>query len=283
MSNKIIKTFVLLIILFCPLFIFAKSLESKNSSRNFSRAKYSGYQNELLVIGSLKNLYTAQANYFSTVGNRQFGNLAQLRAANLIDEYLAAGEKFGYIFSIQLSGSGFTPKFIILAKPKNYRKTGKRSFYFNAECVVRGADKNGFDAEPSDAIVETCTPTIAYDNERTAIQTMRLLISAQETYKATVGNGNYGTFFQLYNAGLISNPFEFGSDSNYYYQIQKVDYVPNTSPARFWITATPAVYRQMGFRSFFTDTSHIIRGADHQGQNGNENDPPIEDSIIKNF
>lgn len=272
MSNKIIKTFVLLVILFCPLFISAKSPKSKNSTRLFS-----GYQNELLVIGALKNLYTAQANYFSTVGNRQFGNLAQLREANLIDEYFAAGEKFGYIFSVQLSGSGYSPNFTMLAKPKSYRKTGKRSFYFNAECVVKGADKNGGDANIDDALVENCTPTIAYENERTAIQKVRSLISAQETYKATVGNGNYGSLFQLYNAGLISNPFDFGNDSNYYYQIQKVDYVPNTSPARFWINATPASYRQMGFRSFFADTSHIIRGADHQGQPANENDVPINE------
>lgn len=270
MSNKIIKTFVLFLILFCPLFVFAKSSKVKK----FNKAKSFGYQNELLVIGALKNLYTAQANYFSTVGNRQFGNLAQLHEANLIDEYLAAGEKFGYIFSIQTDSN--IPRFFVYAKPKVYSKTGRKSFYFDTKCEVRGANKNGADADINDPLIAGCTPTIAYDNETIAIQTIRQLASAQETYRSTVGNGNYGTFSALYQAGLISAEFQYGVYGNYYFTMETAPGLPaNNTPAKFFIYAAPSLYGAMGFRSFYLDKSGVLKGADHRGGRADKSDPEI--------
>lgn len=259
----------MIIILCCPLFISAKSPKSKNSPRNFS-----GYQNELLVIGALKNLYVAQAAYFSTVGNRQFGNLAQLREAKLIDEYLAAGEKFGYIFSIQTNSN--VPQFFVIAKPKVYSKTGRKSFYFDTKCEVRGANKNGADADINDPLMESCTPTIAYDNETIAIQTIRQLASAQETYRSTVGNGNYGTFSALYQAGLISAEFQHGVYANYYFTMETAPGLPaNNIPAKFFIYAAPSLYGAMGFRSFYLDKSGVLKGADHRGGRADKSDPEI--------
>ena len=55
----------------------------------------------------------------------------------------------------------------------------------------------------------------------------------------------------------------------------------NEHPATFKISATPYPYSQMGFRSFFMDQTFVVRGADRQGQDGNENDPPIEDEFYK--
>lgn len=273
MSNKIIKIFALSIILFCPLLIFAKSSKTKK----IIKITRSSYQNELLVIGALKNLYAAQANYFSNVGNRKFGGFVELRKAGLIDESLASGVKFGYIFSLQASTNTFEPAFVVSAKPKAYRKTGKRSFYFDARCEIRGADKNGGNADSNDALVSTCVPTIAYENEAAAILNVRTLASAQETYKATVGNGNYGSFQDLYEAGLIPAELRTGFFKNYYYQYLITAPIPeNQIPSTFKIYVNPYLYGQMGFRSFFTNQSQIIRGADHQGQNGNENDPPIQ-------
>ena len=273
MSDKIIKTLVLLTILFCSLFVYAKPPKIEK----FNKAAYSRYQNELLVIGALKNLYVAQAEYFSTVGNRKFGNLAQLREANLVDETLASGVKFGYVFSIQASTSNFEPSFVVSVKPVMYRKTGKRSFYFDARCQIRGADKNGADADINDALIDTCVPTLAYDNESAAIQNIRILASAQETYKSTVGNGNYGSFFFFFKAGLINGELATGHSKNYIYQYLITASIPEYQiPATFKLYASPYPYEQMGFRSFFTNQTHVIRGGDHQGQNGSETDPPIE-------
>ncbi|MGH9948498.1 MAG: hypothetical protein ACRD6X_15070, partial [Pyrinomonadaceae bacterium] len=45
--------------------------------------------------------------------------------------------------------------------------------------------------------------------------------------------------------------------------------------ASFMISAVPVTYGVNGFRSFFIDTSGVIRGADHNGGPADENDPPI--------
>jgi prepilin-type N-terminal cleavage/methylation domain-containing protein len=42
-------------------------------------------------------------------------------------------------------------------------------------------------------------------NEASAISTMRLLFSAQSTYRATKGSGSFGDFTELENAGLVDS------------------------------------------------------------------------------
>ena len=42
-------------------------------------------------------------------------------------------------------------------------------------------------------------------NESSAVATMRVLFSAQSTYRATTGTGSYGDFTDLLNAGLIDS------------------------------------------------------------------------------
>ena len=197
MSEKHLTTYLVFsLLLIFPLIVSAKKAENKISKTR--TANYPSYQNERLVIGAIKNLYIAQAAYFLRRGERRFGNRQQLHAANLIDERMAAGEKYGYYFSIQTDNSNFGPRFSVHAKPRVYRKTGRTSFYMDASCQVRGADRAARRRGGRSLYTETCAPTIAYDNEQTAIRSVRWIGSAQETYKATIGEGNYGSFSQLY-------------------------------------------------------------------------------------
>jgi len=284
MSQKLFANFLLVSMLFAfPLFAYAKKNISKrtnSASKNLFAA--SPRQNEMLVIGTLKQLYTAEATYFTTnsqtVGDRRFGSLFQLFLANLIDVNLASGEKYGYYFTVQSNNSLLDPTFTVYAVPKTYRKTGVRSFYFDASGKVRGGDKNGALAGVEDAVIDTCTATIAYDNEKQIIQAMRTLHSAQETYLATVGNGNYASIFlQLEIAGMINS--WLGSGFYYNYDaLMIVQARTEQTPPSYKIYMVPAdthSYGQMGFRSFFIDQTGVLRGADHQGGQPSENDPPI--------
>ena len=198
--------------------------------------------------------------------------------ANLIDDVLGSGEKYGYNFIVQAGYQSGSWYFHAYATPKNYRKTGIRSFYFDATCKIRGGDKNGADASAEDAIIDTCTPTLAYDNEKQIILAMRTLASAQETYKATVGNGDYATTLsELHTAGLINSWLGSGTYYNYVFTLE-VDQPSPPFPGRLKFRSVPDSYGQMGFRSFYIDQTGVLRGADHQGGQPSENDPPIAEN-----
>jgi hypothetical protein len=162
-------------------------------------------------------------------------------------------------------------KFTATATPRLYPKTGRRSFFIDESGEIRGAEKNGATANAGD-------PPIVFDadtNERKAILALRTLSSAQETYKATIGNGNYApSLYDLHLAGLIGPNLASGVYYSYGFTTLTVEQTPKT-PAIFKIWATPINYGQSGFRSFFIDTTGVIRGADHQGGFANENDPPV--------
>ncbi len=277
-QKSLIKFLFFSLLLTFPLILFAKNV--KNKRVNFGSKKIlavSPQQNEMLVIGALKSLYTAQATYFMINSYHQFGNNLQLRAKNLIDEHLTNGDKFGYYFSIQIF-SGLVPRFSVYARPKSYLKTGKRSFYIDASCQIRGGDKNGADANSNDQVIESCTPTLAYENERLTITGLRIIASAQETFKATIGNGNYSPNLPSLTAYYLLDPcLGAGYCYNHNFFMETINMTP-TTPAVFKTWGTPVAYGQLGFRSFYIDNTGVIRGADHQGGRANENDPPIEES-----
>jgi hypothetical protein len=277
----VIKIALLSLLLTFPLNAFSKVAENHRSKiTSMTLMAGAPRQNELLVIGALKNLYTAEAAYFLTVtpsGNaiRHFGSLPQLAAANLIDAALATGEKYGYSFAVVANQTN-PPVFTVGATPKSYGKTGTRSFYFDGRCTIRGGDKNGLKATIDDAVVESCTPTLAYENERQAIQGLRTLFAAEETYRATLGNGDYTFFYSLYQAGLINSWLASGQYYNYGFQINWTSPLP-PFPASMVLRNEPFGYGQMGFRSFYIDNTGVLRGADHQGGYATANDPPVEE------
>lgn len=228
---------------------------------------YPGSYYERFVIRAMVQIHAAQMTYFATSGNGNFGSLADLHQANLIDATLASGNKHRYSFVMSVTTAGF----VLTATPHRYPKTGRRSFFIDTSGELRGGDKNGGVATAEDPHIDSCT----FDNERCSIQALRILHSAQMTYAATYGNGNFGSFTQLRDALLIDRTLASGTIHGYSLVMTVNNQIPPNTPASFTITATPNTYGVTGVRSFFVDTSGVLRGADKNGTPADENDPPI--------
>lgn len=270
MSKRLMTKLLLVTLLLAfPLLAFSRE---KGASR--------GHQNELLVLDAIKQIYTAQHQYLFNVPpppdeipGPWLGTLKQLQAAGLIDNVLGSGDKFGYYFNIQpLPRSAFAPPNLILhAWPKVYRKTGVRSFRMNIDCAINGADRGGFFAEATDPVVDTCSPMIAYAYGEQTMADLRTIASAQFTYQAAIGNGYFGTFNQLVEAGLIGENIRF----NYHSLVVSTTKPTLTTPATFKVWSTPTVYRESGVLSLFIDDTGILRGSDRGGEPADQDDPPI--------
>jgi len=79
-------------------------------------------------------------------------------AAGLLDDELAAGKQGGYLFryrALPASTDSVEPGFELAATPVEYGKTGRRSFFLDSSGVLRGADKHGAVATPTDTRIET--------------------------------------------------------------------------------------------------------------------------------
>lgn len=237
------------------------------------KAFYPPIQNEKLAVKALQTLHSAEITYSATSGNGSFGSLDSLLQANLIDAVIASGNKYGYHFAVQTTAfNGNTPSsFVITATPQRYGKTGRKSFYIAASGVIRGADKHGAIATADDPILENpCSP-----NEECTISSIRTLHSAEVTYQATSGNGNFGTLNQLAAAGLVSELLARGYANGYNFTIA---FTPRTatSEATFNISAVPIAYGVTGFRSFYIATDGVIHAADKHGAPATADDPAIE-------
>ena len=236
------------------------------------KAFYPPAHNERFAVRTLQTLHSAEVTYQATAGNGNFGSLGNLLQANLIDAATASGNKNGYHFVVQTTAmnGNTSANFSITATPQRYRKTGRKSFYINTSGVMRGADKNGLPATADDPIIENlCLP-----NEECTIANLRTLYSAEVTYQAISGNGNFGTLDQLAAVGLINSGLATGSANGYNLVVIHFDRTNNT-PASFKITAVPINYGVTGIRSFYVDESGVIRGADKNGAPADADDPVI--------
>jgi len=79
--------------------------------------------------------------------------------ASLLDADLAAGDKGGYTIRYSITpAAGSLPEdeankaetFSLASTPKEYGKTGRRSFFLDSSGILRGADKEGAVATPTD-------------------------------------------------------------------------------------------------------------------------------------
>lgn len=118
-------------------------------------------------------------------------------------------------------------------------------------------------------------PPPRFAAERFVIKAMSRLNSAQATYAATAGNGMYGTLQQLRQAGLIDASLGSGSVYGYRFAI-----TTGESPAAYFATAVPALYRKSGLRSYFIDQTGVLRGADKNGGTANSADPYIDSCAL---
>jgi len=233
---------------------------------------------EAHVLRSLRQLHSAQATYQATAGNGNFGTLQALSQAGFIDNALASGSKYGYLYNVSAIASmpgQSAARFSISATPRAYRKSGTRSFYIDQNGELRGADTGGIPATITAPIIDDCTSGGILDNERCTILDMRTLHAVEVTFAATVGNGSYGLLDELYLAGLIRADLGNYVSRGYNYNVQTIGYVPDTQAATFKIWATPRTYGATAIRSFYIDQTGVLRGGDKNGGQANENDPPI--------
>jgi hypothetical protein len=112
-------------------------------------------KNEESALGALKDLgdaveafrrkYTRLPENLSELGPPLKGP-ASAQSAGLVDSDLAAGLKDGYSFRYVVVGAsvlGAPAKFQLAATPVAYGRTGRRSFFRDAEGTLRGADHQG--------------------------------------------------------------------------------------------------------------------------------------------
>ena len=118
--------------------------------------------------------------------------------------------------------------------------------------------------------------------ERLVLQDLARISSAQSTYSATHGNGEYAaTLASLFKVGLIDAALASGEKHGYLFGLQAVIGSPENPPS-FSITATPRVYRRLGVRSFFLSIDGLFRGGDFSGRAANAQDPVLADDACTN-
>jgi hypothetical protein len=104
--------------------------------------------NEMIAASALQMISNAENSYHSTTGKGSYGTIDQLTQQKLI--MLDAFQKYGYNFEVTVSGDQFEA----VATPREYGKSGKRSFFVDKSGVVRGDDHGGGPATVSDKPIQ---------------------------------------------------------------------------------------------------------------------------------
>jgi len=106
--------------------------------------------NEAIAIGMLTSLSTTENAYKNGLGKGSYGTLQQLSDAKVFPVDTLEKYASGYKFEITITGDQFEA----VATPKEYGKTGKRSFFVDKSGVVRGDDHGGGPATIADKVVQ---------------------------------------------------------------------------------------------------------------------------------
>lgn len=104
-------------------------------------------------------------------------------------------------------------------------------------------------------------------NEMIAMSVLQMIASGQESYKATAGNGSYGSIDELIEKKMLTREML----DKYGYKFQMT-----TSSMGFEAVATPLEYGKSGKRSFFIDQTGVVRGDDHGGGPASIADKPVQ-------
>ncbi len=97
------------------------------------------------AVQTLNHLAVAQHGYRNEKQKERYGTLEELRAEGLVEKDFLTGET-EYKYEVNVSAD----KFEITATPRNYGKTGRRSFRIDQNFDVRGADHKGERATSDD-------------------------------------------------------------------------------------------------------------------------------------
>jgi hypothetical protein len=104
-------------------------------------------------------------------------------------------------------------------------------------------------------------------NEMIAVSGLQIIASSENTYKASAGNGSYGTLDKLVEQKLLGK--KMLDDYGYKYNVMVLG-------DDFEVTATPVEYGKTGKRSFFINKSGVVRGDDHGGGPATIGDKPFQ-------
>jgi type IV pilus assembly protein PilA len=97
--------------------------------------------NEGSAQQSLRTISSAEATYYSTAGNGNYGTMASLVTQNLIDSVLGGGIKSGYNFTTGAAPAASTTAFVAAAAPvtsSGVTATGTREFCIDQTGVLSG-------------------------------------------------------------------------------------------------------------------------------------------------
>jgi len=100
-------------------------------------------------------------------------------------------------------------------------------------------------------------------NEGSAQSALRSIHSAEATYQATAGHGDFGSMAELYSASLVDGALSTNVKSGYEYVVTETDVVPGVSGATFKVTATPTIpagVSQTGARKFGVRENGVMHG-----------------------
>lgn len=110
-------------------------------------------------------------------------------------------------------------------------------------------------------------------NEGSAMATLRTLASAEATYQATRGQGQFGTLDELAAEGLIDSKLATGTKNGYSFTVELTTTEEN-DPG-FAVVGVPVTYRKTGIRSFYVDETGVIRAGDNSGGPSTKMDVPL--------
>ena len=110
-------------------------------------------------------------------------------------------------------------------------------------------------------------------NEAGAIMSLRTLLSAEATYQATVGNGDYGTLDELRKEGLLDKVLGEGHRYGYLFRISREKISSESPQSSLEITAVPRTYGRTGRLSFYMDETGTINSLDKKGAEATHADP----------
>jgi hypothetical protein len=122
--------------------------------QTYGLAMMVGYRDAPVITGEMSATYalyeiqTAQTTFKEEKQKGRYGTLEELTAEKIIDKGFA--ERLGY--QIELSASG--EKFDVTATPREYGKTGRRSFFLDETGSMRAADHKGKPATAADPPVD---------------------------------------------------------------------------------------------------------------------------------
>ena len=98
-------------------------------------------------------------------------------------------------------------------------------------------------------------------NEASATASIRIIITAEYTYRDTVGNGNFGLMPDLVSQNTVDSLIGSGSKSGYLFTVTKND-AGGSGLSTFDVTGIPIIFGSIvtgtGARSYYTNESGSI-------------------------